>query len=768
MLTKEDFVNLIKQLTAENIRAVFEILGVPIPTPAGLLFSIGLKLFPAYERASEEKRKEVEEFASANAGVPKAVVKPEPEPEPEPEPDKTSPLYVYYHLMEIGKLDIRNLDMDRINEQFEYKGEKFTLIMALTEYILSRSNPYYWKDLETLLSRSKVDFNVSVDGRTVEDVILSTKTDGLTQENTKNISTLISILLLNGFKFTRLQDAHGPMKELINKIAVFKKLYLPPVPSRACQYAQNWQTGDFNGLKLPGHIKPDYFYCGQYYFDGRYVVVKFPKGMSLYHGSKPLANAAVNLPLGKEYYMPSEFEGANPYPEIKLEEAGNSEFSIEELLTEKSSFTQSWFADPENAKKYSDGCCVQSYKLKHDSVFILLDNELNIETILESPDIDIEAKKKLRKMFGMPDDPQGRIEYELGKSNNPFGIIGNIKYKRGSKPVVEKQRISDYDTDKAFAAWFCNHFNESDYAGYCAPDQFKNDTGFHLEFIYCNSALYLERDLTNPVDIFYEDASLYPEKVRILVNQMRYYETTNTDFHSGNLLQHSVWTLLFTESLLGQLVDLNNPQEPQLDDRKRSIIIAAGLLHDIGKMNPNKCFKNTKRNKFIYHDIPTHPEDGAAYFDIGIPILDDNLEIVGRMLPHDILTEMIPDITPEEVNLVKDVVALHWFFGKDVVKYKNSPKRYKQAIAGYKKKFGDVLTMIATMIVSISDIEASQPFTLDKLASLQPGEIKDAIRSKVFKYIVSKPKLYRGGNIASKIGINKNGIECMNDVLTPS
>ena len=765
MLSKEDLVKLALQLTQENALEAFKILGGPQPQKAQLGIYIKAKLFPVYEKATEEERKKVEELLVASEGAPKAVVKPEPEPEPAPIRDEKSPLNVYDNLLEGGELDFNTLDFKRINEQFEYKGEKFTLIMALAKYILSRGKPYTWKDLEILLSRTKVDFNVIVDGRTVEDVILSTDTDGLTQENIKNISTLISILLLNGFKFTRLQDTHGPMKELINKIPVFKKLYLPPVPSSACQYAQNWQTGDFNGLKLPEHIKPDYFYCGQYYFDGRYVVVKFPKGMSLYHGSRPLANAAVNLPLGKEYYTPSEFQGANPYPEINLEEAGNSRFSIEELLTEKSPFTQSWFADPENAKKYSDGCCVQSYKLKHDSVFILLDNELNIENILGSPDIDKEAKKNLLKMFDMPEDSLDKIEYELGKSNNPFGIIGNIKYKRNMAKTFEKARASAFDIDKAFAAWFCNHFNESGYAGYCAPHQFAK-TGFHLEFMYCNSALYLERDLTNPVDIFYEDASLYPEKVRLLMNQMRYYETTNTDFHSGNLLQHSVWTLLFTESLLGQLVDLNNPDVIALNDRTRSIIIAAGLLHDIGKMNPDKCVKNTKRNKFIYYDILTHPEDGAEYFDTGIPILNDDLEIVERMSPRDILLEMIPDITLEEVKLVQDVVALHWFFGKEVVGSKKLPlRKYREAIAGYKQKFGNVLTMIATMIVSISDIEASQPFTLDKLASLQPGEIKDAIRSKVFKYIVSKPKLYRGGNIASKIKINKNGIECMNDVL---
>jgi len=267
-LTVED----LYKLTPENAKEAFTIVGLQIPQLSQLKIFIKAKLYKRYTEGTEEQKKRIEDLVRASNDTQKEVevaVK----VEPKRELDVSSPLFVYSELLDSGELVFRNLDNGRINEQFEYDGEKFTLIMALTKYILKRNKPYNWKDLESLLLKYKIDFNVIVDGRTVEDVILSTNTDGLNQENIKNISALISILLLNGFKFTHLD---GPMKELVNKITVFKKLYLPPVPSSACQYSQNWQTGDFKGIKLPDHITPDYFYCGEYYFDGRYVVVKFP------------------------------------------------------------------------------------------------------------------------------------------------------------------------------------------------------------------------------------------------------------------------------------------------------------------------------------------------------------------------------------------------------------------------------------------------------------------------------------------------------------
>lgn len=69
----------------------------------------------------------------------------------------------------------------------------------------------------------------------------------------------------------------------------------------------NWKSGDqylgsIGQLKIPFN----YFSCGTYYFDGSFRVVKFPKGMILYHGSGAIANAGVEFPLGKDFYDPEQ------------------------------------------------------------------------------------------------------------------------------------------------------------------------------------------------------------------------------------------------------------------------------------------------------------------------------------------------------------------------------------------------------------------------------------------------------------------------------
>lgn len=68
----------------------------------------------------------------------------------------------------------------------------------------------------------------------------------------------------------------------------------------------DWKKGGQTTINLGGgaQIPLNYFSCGTYYFDGEYQVVKFPKGMQLYHGSGALANANVEYPAGIDFYKP--------------------------------------------------------------------------------------------------------------------------------------------------------------------------------------------------------------------------------------------------------------------------------------------------------------------------------------------------------------------------------------------------------------------------------------------------------------------------------
>lgn len=78
----------------------------------------------------------------------------------------------------------------------------------------------------------------------------------------------------------------------------------------------NWKSGDYyiDTTQAGYPITRNYFDCGTYFFDGTFNVVKFPKGMTLYHGSGMLANAVVEFPVGIDYYKPYSYDGGYNIP----------------------------------------------------------------------------------------------------------------------------------------------------------------------------------------------------------------------------------------------------------------------------------------------------------------------------------------------------------------------------------------------------------------------------------------------------------------------
>lgn len=622
-----------------------------------------------------------------------------------------------------------------INEPFYYNRELRLLDKFVIDFLNSSTNIAI-PTIEKLIDQ----YGASMD--TIEKTILTThfgRKLGLVTE-------LFSALYTRGFKFS--ENALTILKQTrlwdpLSKIKRSRHISLP-VHDVITPYPHSYDE--------------DIFKTGEYFFDGNFMVVKFKKGTKMYHGSAALSNASVKYPVGRDFYTPDNFVRST-HATIDDVIAAESPFQIDELLTEKSMITQSWFSTLENAAKYYSklesipGCagnCIASYSLKRDAVFFLLDNEYNIKTILESPDFPEELKYQLKEMFTMTD----KYEFIL----DPNDLFRRYK-------LSPKTRASAYDRDRRFANLFFEHLERYNYAGYCAPKQ----PIFHSELIVENAILYLERDLEDPHDIFF-DGQDYPSELKILFNQMKYYETTNTNFHAGNLLEHSIWTLLFCESLTRKFNINGGP--PLNLDRLTRIVVIAGLLHDIGKMSPEHCLKNDLRKKYIYFDIKDHPKIGSDYFETGIPVLNDSLEVVDSLNPLNVIRALLPDIYDYEIDAIKESVKNHWEFGKNVLgKYKQKDKsQYKTAVDEYAKLFqGEhkILSAIVVMIVSTSDIEATQPFSTGKLENLATkDEIQKTLSSNVFGFLInSKPKIYRGTNLAQLIKVSDIFIQAMNDVL---
>jgi len=344
----------------------------------------------------------------------------------------------------------------------------------------------------------------------------------------------------------------------------------------------DWKKGSQISINLGGASIPmNYFSCGTYYFDGEYQVVKFPKGMQLYHGSGALANANVEFPAGIDFYKPHQM-GTPPHintNKLIQDVINQPSQSVAFETTKFFNIPPGWFGTPETAKTYSlqnpkftKTCgdkCVNVYEFKEDCVFLLLDNNFNIWRLLNDPNVPEENKKRLKFMFDLENT---NVDY----SDNEFGNIS----------IERKKRRSYRDVDLPFTDWLCNYMPKG-YAGYAANTPVeKKQQYFHLEFMFCNPLKWLKRNLKNPLDWQHFKTQVdqgVPPQISTFLEQMSYYKSTNINFHAGNLLEHSIWCLLFAEQLV-----LNTPKYGIPDISIQKKIAAIAFIHDIGKMAPNK------------------------------------------------------------------------------------------------------------------------------------------------------------------------------------
>jgi hypothetical protein len=488
----------------------------------------------------------------------------------------------------------------------------------------------------------------------------------------------------------------------------------------------------------------------RYYFDGQFVVVQFAKGTKFYHGSALLANAAVAYPAGVSYYNPVPLGTQDGKIDIIV--AKESPFDIETLLTEYIPVDAGWFASAKTAKIYTTkqegfpGCkdfCVHAYVLKEDVNFILLNNDYNILKMMQTLP---ESKSLLMTMFGIKPNELSSIDLSTMDKN---AII-----------FKNKSRFSAYGPDLKFAKLVCPKIIYGNYAGYCAPQQ-SNASGepFHEEFIFCNPFLFLKRDLKDMNDMYFIDEKNIPPYTALLFNQMEMYESVNTNFHSGNLLEHSIWSLLFAESIC-QKLGLSNI-------RFIKLCAIAALVHDIGKMDPfdRETVYNITRKKQLFYALQNHPIIGYNYFESGLPLLDANGEKTNARFDLTlVLKELLPDITNDEIKYIATAVKNHYEFGTNLLQPFYTNKTLKDVqMKNYARNFDNKIDLFMTLIISLADIYASQPFSANKLRDLQTSDdIKKLLSSEQFPFIKTRPKNYRGTNLVSNNNYETVGIQLMN------
>ena len=562
------------------------------------------------------------------------------------------------------------------------------------------------------------------------------------EENKTKFKNIIERYVLNGGKmnmdnFEQLQNFGLLSPEIFALIKNTKQIILPTLKPSKEDLVWNDDLENFPKFK-------------KYYFDGEFVVVQFEKGTKFYHGSALLADAAVAYPAGVSYYNPVPLGTQDG--KIDLIVAKESPFDIETLLTQYIPVDAGWFASAKTAKIYTTkqegfpGCknfCVHAYVLKEDVNFILLNNDYNILKMMQTIP---ESKSLLMTMFGIK--PNELVPIDLSFMNKNDVIFKN------------KSRFSAYGPDLKFAKLVCPKIIYGNYAGYCAPQQpsLKGEP-FHKEFIFCNPFLFLERDLKDENDMYFVDEKNIPENTALFFNQMEMYESVNTNFHSGNLLEHSIWSLFFAESIC-QKLNLK-------DIRFIKLCAIAALVHDIGKMDPfdKETVYNITRKKQIFYALQNHPSVGYNYFKTGVPLLDANGEKTNaRFDLRLILSELLPDITDDEIKFIATAVKNHYEFGTNLLQpyFTNKTLKDKQ-IKDYAKNFDNKIDLFITLIISLADIYASQPFSANKLRDLQTtDDIQKILTSENFPFIKTRPKNYRGTNLVKNNNYETVGINLLN------
>ena len=502
----------------------------------------------------------------------------------------------------------------------------------------------------------------------------------------------------------------------------------------------DWKSGvsthfDVGGAKIP----MNYFSCGTYYFDGDFQVVKFPKGMQLYHGSGALANANVEFPAGLDYYKPHEMgkQSVINHSALTKELVENQDESVEEATSKFFNVSAGWFADPTVAQLYShqnktfaQRCgdkCINVYELKEDAVFIVLDNNYNIWRLLNDASVPDTAKRQLRFMYNLDTI---KADYDPEKY--------------GSISIQRKKRRSYRDVDLPFTEWLCG-FMKGQYAGYAAniPME-KGQRYFHLEFMFCSPMKWLKRNLSNKLDWQHMDLKDADKAIKQFMEQMSHYKSTNVDFHSGDLLEHSIWSLLFAEQLLFNLTQFGSPPSEM-----KKKIAAAAFIHDIGKMAPDQTTR--RRHDYIYYSIPDHPAIGGDYIrgTKKLPLVDKNMKQVGAFDVPAFLGAL--GFNDGDVASLAKLIDLHWEFGDYLRKWKGPGD--SATVNAFIDRVGrnePFSFFFALVIVSMADVLASQPFGMNNLTA----DLNH--HSHYFPFITNVPKKYRGGNIADLTSERRN------------
>lgn len=166
------------------------------------------------------------------------------------------------------------------------------------------------------------------------------------------------------------------------------------------------------------------------------------------------------------------------------------------------------------------------------------------------------------------------------------------------------------------------------------------------EFMELKSKLGALFCLVSCVGIWaFESPQLQNLNYKNLCDHIEKYETTNVDWHAGDLLEHTIWVTTIIENWFCK----RNTWIEGLDQEDCKLAMACGFMHDIGKAGDLE---------FVFKNKPSHPQDGFEYILNKKPFYTDQTEIYN-------LNEWFRanGFSADEQKVIAIIAGIHWDFG---------------------------------------------------------------------------------------------------------
>lgn len=276
-----------------------------------------------------------------------------------------------------------------------------------------------------------------------------------------------------------------------------------------------------------------------------------------------------------------------------------------------------------------------------------------------------------------------------------------------------------------------------------------DDDGLFAKILTMQSSLVrLHKRLCNLKDLLSHWKVVDTTMLAQLALDMKYYKTTNVNFHSGHLYEHSLWVAMVIDRWFEEYAGNIRPENAWengsswidgVQERDRSIAVLAAFLHDIGKVGSSSyaytmhhCeYFNTSQLRLAsypsYFALPSHPSDGfkiltfQTHYHCSITPLGSHKFSAalhsGKLFDFKkFFTDL--RLSLEEQKIIQILVGIHWDFGGDIMMQKNY-EAFLQKLAFLVKKVSynagvvDERIIRLAVLIGAADVRAAQPQSLD-------------------------------------------------------